>query len=155
MFYKSGMIAVLFSLTLAGHPVVAAENWPDSLDQYVLQVRKSVDTIDADRFVAIVKNPDGALLIDVRDESEVKAGHILGTINLTRGRLEFMIWKILGYPNAVDRNRKIYVHCGSGGRATLAARQLKDIGFTNVTAVVMTLADWQRKGYPFVKDEAK
>jgi len=41
-------------------------------------------------------------------------------------------------------HRKIYVQCQTGGRATLAAKQLKDIGFTNVTAVVMALADWQK-----------
>jgi rhodanese-related sulfurtransferase len=52
-------------------------------------------------------------------------------------------------------NRKIYVQRASGGRATLAAKQLKDIGFTNVTAVVMELADWQKLGYPFAKDESK
>ncbi|MGZ5873065.1 MAG: hypothetical protein ACXWKP_13255 [Bradyrhizobium sp.] len=43
----------------------------------------------------------------------------------------------------------------TGGRAALATMQLKDIGFTDVTAVVMELAEWQKKGYPFVKDEAK
>jgi rhodanese-related sulfurtransferase len=46
-------------------------------------------------------------------------------------------------------NRKIYVQCGSGARAVLAARQLKDIGFTNVTAAPFNLADWQKKKYPF------
>jgi rhodanese-related sulfurtransferase len=35
------------------------------------------------------------------------------------------------------------------------AKQLKDIGFTNVTAVVMELADWQKKGLPFLNDESK
>jgi rhodanese-related sulfurtransferase len=52
-------------------------------------------------------------------------------------------------------DRKIYVQCASGTRATLAAKQLKDIGFTNVTAVVMNLADWQKAGHPFVRGEAK
>jgi len=52
-------------------------------------------------------------------------------------------------------NRKMYVQCSSGGRATLAAKQLKDIGFTNVTAVVMELAEWQKKGYPFFRAESK
>jgi len=53
-------------------------------------------------------------------------------------------WKLLGYPDRVDMNRKIYVQRASGGRATLAAKQFKDIGFTNVPAVVMELADWQK-----------
>jgi rhodanese-related sulfurtransferase len=43
------------------------------------------------------------------------------------------------------------VQCRTGGRATLAARQLKDIGFTNVVAVVMELREWEDKGHPLVK----
>jgi rhodanese-related sulfurtransferase len=136
-------------------PGFAAENWPDSVDQYVAEVRKTINTIDLDGYLTVVKNPNGALLLDVRDENELVSGHVPGTINISRGRLEFRIWKLLGYPDKVDMSRKMYVQCSSGGRATLAAKQLKDIGFTNVTAVVMELADWQEMGYPFVKDESK
>ena len=136
-------------------PGFAAEDWPDSVDQYVAQVRKTIDTIDLDGYLTVVKNPNGALLLDVRDENELVSGHVPGTINVSRGRLEFRIWKLLGYPDKVDMNRKMYVQCSSGGRATLAAKQLKDIGFTNVTAVVMELAEWQKKGYPFFRAESK
>jgi rhodanese-related sulfurtransferase len=108
-----------------------------------------------DGYLAVVKNPNGALLLDVREESEVKMGHVPGTVHIPRGFLELQIWKSVGYPNKVDMNRRIYVQCGSGRRATLAAKQLKDIGFTNVTAVMMELTEWQKKGLPFVKGESK
>ena len=117
--------------------------------------RKTIDTTEMDGYLAVVNNPNGALLVDVREETEFKAGHVHGTVNVSRGRLEFRIWKPLGYPGKVEMNRKIYVQCATGGRATLAAKQLRDIGFTNVTAVVVELADWQMKGHPFVKDESK
>ena len=146
-------VAVLGALVF--QPAFAAENWPDSVDQYVLRVRKTVDTTDMDGYLAAVRNPHGALLVDVRDPDEYRAGHVPGTINVSRGRLEQLIWRPLGYPAKVDLDRKIYIQCGSGFRATLAARQLKDIGFTNVTAVVMNLADWQKAGHPLVRDEAK
>ena len=146
---------VFFGALVVGHPCFAAQDWPDSVDQYVAQVRKTIDTTDMDGYLAVVKNPNGAMLLDVRDEPEFKAGHVPGTVNVSRGRLEFRIWKLLGYPEKVEMNRKMYVQCSTGGRATLAAKQLKDIGFTNVTAVVMDLVDWQKKGYPFVKDESK
>ena len=149
-------IAVVFlGAFVVCQPGLAAENWPDFVDEYVAQIRKTIDTTDMDGYLAIVRNPNGALLIDVREETEFKAGHVPGTVNVSRGRLEFRIWKQFGYPGQVEMNRKIYVQCATGGRATLAARQLKDIGFTNVTAVVMELADWQKKGHPFVKDESK
>ena len=125
-----------------------------SVDQYIAQVRKTIDTTDMDGYLSVVKNPNGALLLDVREDNEFKDGRVPGTVHVSRGRLETRIWKPLGYPNKVDMNRKIYVQCATGSRATLAVKQLKDIGFTNVTAVVMDLADWQKKGRPFVKDAA-
>jgi len=148
-------LAIVTAGLLMTGPCLAAENWPDSIDQYVAKIRKTVDTTDMEGYLVAVKNPDGALLLDVRDEDEVRAGHVPGTVNISRGRLEFRIWKALGYPQPIDMNRKIFVQCAGGGRATLAARQLMDIGFTNVTAVVMSIADWQKNGYPFVTDQAK
>jgi len=132
-------------------PAIAAENWPDSITNYVAKVRKTVQTTDMEGYLAAVKNPNGALLLDVRGEGEFKAGHVPGTVNIPRGLLEFRIWKQLGYPAKVDTNRKIYVQCATGGRATLATADLKKIGFKNVVAVIMNLQDWEKKGYPFEK----
>ena len=131
-------------------PVNAAMNkdWPDSIDQHVMQIRKSVKTADMDGYLAAVKSPNGALLVDVREEGEFKAGNAQGTINIPRGLLEFRIWKHLGYPSKVDMRRKIYVQCQTGARATLAAKQLQDAGFTNVIAVIMNFDEWQKKGHP-------
>ena len=147
--------AVVVLGVLMFRPAVAAEYWPDSVDQYVLQIRRTLDTVDMDGYLAVVKNSNGAVLVDVRDPDEFRTGHVPGTINLSRGRLEQQIWRPLGYPGPVDMNRRIYVQCGSGFRATLAAKQLKDIGFIHVTAVVMSLGDWQKAGHPFIKDGVK
>ena len=149
------LIAAVLGLAIISGVSFAAENWPNSFGQYIVQVRSTVETTDMDGYLAAVKNPNGVLLLDVREENEFKAGHVPGTVNVSRGGLEFRIWRLLGYPDTVDMNRKIYVQCASGLRATLAAKQLKDMGFTNVAAVVMSLADWQNKGYPFVKDESR
>lgn len=155
MAYGFRVAVIVIGPLLTCQPGGAAENWPDSIDQYVMQIGRRINTTDMDGFLTAVKNPNSAILLDVREETEFEAGHVPGTVNVPRGLLEFRIWKPLGYPHNVDMSRKIYVLCRTGARATLAAGQLRDIGFTNVTAVVMELADWQKKGYPFVKDEAK
>jgi phage shock protein E len=144
------VILLVAAFTMSA-PTFAAENWPDSLDQYLTQVRKTIKTTDMAGYLAVVKNPEGALLIDVREEAEYKAGHVPGSVNIPRGVLEFRIFKQLGYPNKVDMNKKIYVQCLTGGRATLATKELQDIGFTNATAVIMDLREWAKKGYPLVK----
>ncbi len=145
------LFIALAALVALSAPALAAENWPDSVNNYVAQVRKTIKTTDMDGYLAVVKNPAGAILLDVREENEFKAGHVPGAINIPRGLLEWQIWKSLGYPNKVDTNRKIYVQCVSGNRATLATRDLKNIGFTNATAVIMNIDDWEKKGYPFEK----
>ena len=142
---------IVAGAALLASPALAAENWPDSFGAYVAQVRKSIKTVDMDGYLAVVKKPNGAVLIDVREDAEYKAGHVPGTVHIPRGLLEFQIWKQLGYPNKVDMAKTIYVQCRTGGRATLAAASLKEIGFTNVTAVIMDIDDWAKKGNPFVK----
>ena len=153
MMRRLGIAAILLTI-LGMYPPVLAEmsrNWPDSVDQYVAQTRKTVQTTDMDGYLAAVKSPNEQLLLDVREEEEFKAGHVPGAVNIPRGLLEFRIWKQLGHPAQVDTGGKIYVQCQTGGRATLAAKQLQDIGFTNVIAVIMNFEDWQKKGNPLVK----
>jgi rhodanese-related sulfurtransferase len=146
---RAAMVAV--SVLMLTGPSLAAENWPDSFDTYVAQVRKSVSSIDVDAFLELTKNPQGALIVDVREPEEYAAGHVPGAISLPRGVLEFRIWKVLGHPNAVDMNRKIVLYCLTGGRCAMAAKSLKELGFTNAISVSMHLREWQQKNYPLVK----
>jgi predicted sulfurtransferase len=83
-----------------------AMEWPESVSQYVLQIRKTVKTTDMEGYLAVVNNPNGVLLLDVREDAEFKVGHVPGAVNIPRGVLEFRIWKQF--------------------------KQLQDIGFTNV-----------------------
>jgi len=145
------IMAVMGVLVISA-PALCAENWPDSLDQHLAQVRKTIKTTGMDDYLAAVNNPNGALLLDVRETDEFNAGHVPGAINIPRGLLAFRIWKQLGYPKEIDMNRKIYVQCQTGGRATLATRELQDIGFTNAVAVIMTFGDWVKKGHPVTRE---
>ncbi len=144
------LAVILIGALAVSAPALAAENWPDSFGDYLAQARKSIQTTDMDGYLAAVKNPNGALLLDIREADEFAAGHVPGAVNIPRGLLEFRIWKQLGYPDKLDTGRKIYVQCLTGGRATLATRDLKTIGFTNVVAVIMNWPDWEKKGNPVV-----
>ncbi len=148
---KLGFAIVFFSAFAVTAPAIAAPNWPDTVGKYVASVRKTVKTTDMKGYLAAVKNPNGALLLDVREPAEYAAGHVPGTVNISRGVLEFRIYKELGYPKKVDTGRKIYVQCASGGRATLATASLKKIGFKNPVAVIVNMADWEKAGHPWVK----
>lgn len=135
-------ILVLPALALAAKlpPVVA---------DMIRVARSQVVVIGMEDFKKIVDNPAGALILDVREESEYAAGHIPGAVHLPRGLIEFGVWRLVGFPDEIDFGRPIYVQCVSGNRASLAAKTLKDLGFSNVTAVVMQLGEWRQAGYPF------
>lgn len=122
--------------------------WPDPVTQFVMRVRATIHITDLAGYLAAVKTPDGALLLDVREDAEFAPGHVPGWVNIPRGVLEFRVWPRLGYPAQVDMNRRIYVQCQTGGRATLAARQSQDIGFTNAVVVIINFDDWREQGHP-------
>jgi len=134
----------------AQQPAAPAPAWPQIVTDHVAAVRKTVKTMDAKGYLELLKNPNGALILDVREPAEFAAGHVPGAVNIPRGLVEFQIYKVMGYPNKVDTTRKIYVQCATGGRAVLATATLEKIGFKAVTAVTINWADWQKAGNPSV-----
>ncbi|HEX2552444.1 MAG TPA: rhodanese-like domain-containing protein [Microvirga sp.] len=77
---------------------------------------------------------EGALLVDVRDGTEVaKSGKIRGALHVSRGLLEFKADADTPYHDAAFRkDRPVILYCASGGRSALAGKTLKDMGFARV-----------------------
>lgn len=147
---RTGLATAGVAFALMAPTLAQAANVPKVVNDLVAEAQSKIHTIDMDAYKKVVANPNGALIIDVREASEYAAGHVPGAINLPRGLIEWTIWKHVGYPDKTDMNRQIYVQCLTGGRASLAAKRLQDLGFTHVTAVVMDLRDWQKAGNPLV-----
>lgn len=145
------LTAVLISAAIAFPAFVAAQNYPDSVKQLVASTRKQIKTVDMAGFKSIFDAKTSALIVDVREPEEYEAGYVPGAVNVPRGLIEFTIWGEVGFPDKLDMNRKMYLYCKTGGRCTLAAKSLQDLGFTDVTAVVMKFEDWTKAGYPVAK----
>jgi len=64
---------------------------------------------------------DSGLLLDVRNASEFEIGHLDGAVNIAYTRLA-----------EVPGGRRLFIHCGSGKRASLAASFLLTEGFDAV-----------------------
>src|SRR5688500_5719176 len=73
-------------------------------------------------------------LIDIRESEELKQnGKIPGAIHAPRGMLEFYADPSLPYHKPeFNKDKKIILHCASGGRSALAAATLKQMGYENV-----------------------
>ncbi len=145
------VLAVFFilpGLTLGGEKK-AMRGWPVQVDEMVAKVAKTIDVIDMAAFRKVVDKKGDAVIIDVREPNEFATGRVPGAISIARGLAEFKIWKkVAGFPEKTNTGIKIYTYCKLGGRAILTAKALKDVGFTNVTAVNMKVADWIKAGHP-------
>lgn len=84
-----------------------------------------------------------AKLIDVREESEFRAGHARGAMHLSKGVIERDIEKAIP-----DRHQEIILYCGGGFRSILAARSLQEMGYTNVRSLTGGWRGWQSAGGP-------
>ena len=154
--FKTILISTLAICILIPATAMAAEKakpkYPPQVKEMVMEARKHIKTIDdMDAFRKVVDNPQGAMIIDVREPKSYSAGHVPGAINIPRGVIEFKIWKHVGFPDKTDYDKKMYIYCTKGGRCTLATKSLQDLGFTNVTAATIKLEEWQKAGHPLVK----
>jgi len=75
-----------------------------------------------------------ALVLDVRDGTEVAAsGKIAGALHVSRGLLEFRADPDSpAHDKNFSKDKTILVYCGSGGRAALSGKLLKDMGYDHV-----------------------
>jgi len=90
---------------------------------------------------------NGALLVDVRDSAELaQTGKAAGSVHIPRGSLELKADPTTSNP---DKNfafdRPVITHCGGGGRAALAGKLLKDMGYQKVYNLG-GLKDWVEAG---------
>jgi rhodanese-related sulfurtransferase len=87
------------------------------------------------------------LLVDVREESEWKAGHAVDAVHLGKGVIERDIVKAIPDPSA-----KVILYCGGGFRSALAADNIQKMGYTNVESMDGGFKAWLEEGMPTVKD---
>src|ERR1700736_1206347 len=74
------------------------------------------------------------LVVDVRDGAEVQqTGKVAGAVHVSRGLLEFRADpETPTHDKNFARDKTVILYCGSGGRAALAGKLLKDMGYDKV-----------------------
>jgi rhodanese-related sulfurtransferase len=87
------------------------------------------------------------LIVDVRDALEVvKSGKIAGAVNVSRGLLEFHADPDSpSHDKSFAKDKNVIVYCGSGGRAALSGKLLKDMGYERVYNLG-GFKDWAENG---------
>lgn len=89
-------------------------------------------------------------LIDIRESEELKQnGKIAGSVHAPRGMLEFYADPSLPYHKPeFDKDKRIILHCASGGRSSLATSTLKQMGYNNVAHMDGGFKAWKDSGMP-------
>ena len=100
-----------------------------TIPELVAQARENLRCVDAETAVAEVNENQGTI-IDVRELVEVEQLGAPHSLNIPRGILEMKITELVP-----DAAHPLYVHCATGGRATLAAEQLLRLGYESVSVI--------------------
>ncbi len=103
---------------------------------------KEVDHIAAMQLI----NHKNALVLDVREQSEYDAGHILNGKLIPLGKLKERIGELEKY-----RERPLVVVCRSGQRSAVACGLLGKQGFAQAYNLSGGIIAWQKAGLPLEK----
>lgn len=116
------------------------------------EAKGRIENLTPEQVEAELNSPD-VLLVDVRDtEERQQNGTIPNAVHVSRGMLEFRADPSTPYHNPELRSdRRIILHCASGGRSALAASTLKEMGYTNVAHLDGGIKAWQESGRPVEK----
>lgn len=100
------------------------------------------NVISFEEFQNLYKN-NNIQLVDVRGESEFKAGHIKGAENIFVGTLSENLSKL-------KKDKLIVIQCQSGDRTAIAYSLLAKHGFKNVKNYSGGMNEWVNTGNPVV-----
>ena len=83
--------------------------------------------ITMDEAVAMMKEEEGYIILDVRTAAEFDEKHIPGAINIPNEAIGAEV-----IPDLPDKDQLILVYCRSGNRSKQASKKLVKLGYTNV-----------------------
>ena len=119
---------------------------PPVVKEMIAKAKSAIKTVSAADVKAAIDNKEKAVILDVRDSGEYSAGHLPGAINVSRGTLEFNVWKAIP-----DQTAKVIVYCKTAGRSALATKTLNDLGYKNAILMDAQFEDWIKAGYPVAR----
>ena len=121
--------------------------------QMVAEAREGIPLISPEEARQALQADPATLVIEVRDARDIAAtGLIPGSAKISAGMLALRadreMPEALRDPRIQDRDRPIITTCGVGLLSSLAARTLKEMGFTNVKILDGGTQAWKEAGLP-------
>ena len=124
----------LIALLLGACSAIPVAEQVQEIDLASLPADISVDT------VAAIKDLDGVVVFDVREQSEYDEKHIPGVILIPLATIPDRL-------DEIPTDQTVVVTCRSGNRSNQAAEYLRDNGYTNVHNMLGGINAWEAAGY--------
>lgn len=96
----------------------------------IKEAQQHIECVDVATAKQLYDDNPGAVIVDVREADSAAESKLSDSINISRGLVEMKLPK-----ECPDADTLILTHCGGGGRASLAAYSLQQMGYTRVHAI--------------------
>lgn len=113
-----------------------------SYEEMVSEAKAETEQVGVEEVHDALSSDESVTVVDVREPDEWEEGHIPGARHIPRGVLELQAEEQLP-----EKDARIVVHCALGGRGSLAAKSLREMGYTNVANMEGGVNAWQERGY--------
>ena len=121
--------------------------------QMASEAMAAIPDISSQEVKRRMKEEPSTLVVDVRDAGDtVQTGVIPGALNISLGMLAVRAdselpeeWR---HASLQDRSRPVVVTCALGPNGARGARELKEMGFTNVCYLQGGMQAWVAAGFP-------
>jgi sulfur-carrier protein adenylyltransferase/sulfurtransferase len=111
--------------------------------EVIRKIKEQVREVDPRDVHPLVQNPNGAVIVDVREQHEFEESHLPGAAHVPRGHLESRIEGA-----APDKAQRVVLYCASGNRSALAAHTMSELlGYQNVESMTGGITLWKDRGY--------
>jgi rhodanese-related sulfurtransferase len=111
-------------------------------EELVAEASENAGQTSVDEVKRALDSGEEITVVDVREPAEYEEGHLPGAMLVPRGLLEYR-----AATDLPDQGRRIVTHCALGGRGTLAASTLTEMGYTNVANMQGGIKGWREQGY--------
>ena len=114
---------------------------------FLVAARQEIPEVSVEEVQERGQPGDDFVLLDVRENDEVRTGYIDGSVAIPRGFLEFQVGGKIP-----QTDKEVVVYCAGGARSLLAAQVLRSMGYDNVSSMSGGITRWKDAGYPLQRD---
>lgn len=123
-----------------------------TIAERVASARSRIEELGYEDFATEAARP-GTVVVDIRDADERLDGTITGAVHIPRWMLEFCADPTSPYhDDRLAPDRRVLLHCASGGRSALAVEALQELGYQDVAHLAGGMNAWREAGLPVVNE---